>query len=424
MYNHRTYLGKEPACKRIDFAAVGHFRARAVGRETAERVDLVSSVFVFLIVVYLIAALVQALLPFSVNRLIGAAIVAVLGYDFVTNLTRGRIIASCLICILALAHVGIFSTDQIEEMEFYIYWVAALLTLIYIGSSDHVRSLQQVVLRNRTVLRLILIGIAVFTGALLASGVGYAASWGDSLYFVGFCNEEHTVASVCCLVMGLALLCMKADGLRAPLAFVIIGVMTWALLETGARTFLVPAAVIWVVFVRNSIKWRWLRVSLYCFLGIAAIYVFMRSGMSTKFDYLSTIGTDNSLLNTITSGRIGYWETDLGAYFSNGPIVWLFGNSAASVYDLNYATFNMRIWAHNDFVMLLCSAGLIGAILYILALRIFFTGLAGRADKVSVALIALFVLFPALINGFYSYQHLLYASVILFCAVTWTQESL
>lgn len=200
--------------------------------------------------------------------------------------------------------------------------------------------------------------------------------------------------------------------------------MSWALLETGARTFLIPAAVIWIVFAQSCVKWRWLRIVLYCVLGVSAVYVFMSSGMSTKFDYLSGIGSDNSLLNTLTSGRIGYWTTDLGEFYASGPVGWLLGNSAVSVYNINFATFNMRIWAHNDFVMLLCSVGLTGTLLYILALRAFFTCLAKQVGRLAFALVASFVLFPAQINGFYSYQHLLYAAVFLICAVTWNRDLL
>lgn len=422
MYDYRICLDKESACSRVCSAGPS-FLVKTRSKDSMKRTDWVSSAFVFLVVAYLIAALVQALLPFSLNRLIGAAIVIVLGYDFIANLNRNRVIASCLICILALINIGILTGDRIEEAEFYVYWIAALLTLLYVGSSNHIESLQQVFVRNIGALRLILIGSAAFVGALLILKVGYESSWGGSFYFVGFCNEEHTMASVCCLIMTLSLLCMRANGLIALFVFGIIGVMTWALLETGARTFLIPAAVIWIVFAQSCVKWRWLRIALYCALGVTAAYVFMSSGMSTKFDYLSTSGTDNSLLNTITSGRIGYWATDLGAYFVGGPIGWLLGNSSVSVYDLNLSVFNMRIWAHNDFVMLLCSVGLTGTFLYILALRAFFVGLAKRVERFSVMLVALFVLFPALINGFYSYQHLLYAAIFLVCVVTWNRDS-
>lgn len=423
MYGSGIYLDKKSACSRIHSAGP-LFRAKAADKESMKRTDWVSSAFIFLIVAYLIAALVQALLPFSLNRLIGAAIIIVLGYDFITHLNRNRIIASCLICILALINIGIFTGNRVEEAEFYVYWIAALLTLLYVGSPDRIKSLQQVAVRNIGALRLILIGSAAFVGALLISKVGYESSWGGNLYFVGFCNEEHTMASVCCLIMTLSLLCMKANELIAPFAFGIVGVMSWALLETGARTFLIPAAVIWIVFAQSCVKGRWLRIVLYFVLGVSAVYVFMSSGMSTKFDYLSGIGSDNSLLNTLTSGRIGYWTTDLGEFYASGPVGWLLGNSAVSVYNINFATFNMRIWAHNDFVMLLCSVGLTGTLLYILALRAFFTCLAKQVGRLAFALVASFVLFPALINGFYSYQHLLYAAVFLICAVTWNRDLL
>lgn len=116
MHGSRIYLDKKSACSRIHSAGPP-FRAKAADKESMKRTDWVSSAFIFLIVAYLIAALVQALLPFSLNRLIGAAIIIVLGYDFITHLNRNRIIASCLICILALINIGIFTGIELRKLS-------------------------------------------------------------------------------------------------------------------------------------------------------------------------------------------------------------------------------------------------------------------------------------------------------------------
>lgn len=379
--------------------------------------DVVPSAFVLLVVAYMLTALVQDLLPFSVNRLIGALIIIILGLDCLKHLTNLRVLALCAIGFLFVIHVGITTTSLNDELEFYIYWVAALLTLSYLAYGQNIDKLVEVVSRQSKICRLACYLSTILIAVLLLTHTGYVVSWGGDLYFKGFCNTEHTMASVCCLVMAISFLCVRKESM-AVFFFPVIGiVMTWALLQTGARTFIVPALIIWLLFVFYCVKAKWVRLLITLVLAIAVISVYSVTGMSSKFDVVSNTSTGNSFLNAITSGRIGYWNVDITSYLNGDPLIWLFGDSAAAVYDLNMSIFRMRIWSHNDFVMLLCSVGLLGLLIYAVTLKQFFWKIQGRISTPVFTSILIFVLLPAFINGFYCYQHLLYSSAFLVCAV-------
>lgn len=396
---------------------LGYRRGVCRSESAVQRGTFVSGAFVLLMILYTFAALVQELLPFSLNRVLGAAIVVVLGYDFLTRFSAKRALTVCAVGLLFVVNVGILTTDRSEELEFYIYWVAALLILCYVGSDGVISDIRGVVTRHGSAVGVCVMASALLVVTLLVTHTGYESQWGGGLYFSGFCNTEHTMASVCCLVMSLAYLCERTGGLRSWVVFPILGVMSWAVMQTGARTFLVPVAVIWILFVRESVSRRWLRLLIYAVLVAIVVYAFAFTGMASKFDYLADISVNtDSFISAMTSGRNEYWMTDLSAWAGRGPFVWVLGGSAAAVYDINWATFHMRIWSHDDFVMLICSVGIVGLLLYIAALKSFFNSVERRVGQLAFLLTLLFVLFPAFINGFYLSQHLVYASVFLVCA--------
>jgi O-antigen ligase len=377
----------------------------------------VPGAFVILMVLYMLATLVQSLFSAtSVNRVLGAAIIIVLGYDFVARLTGMRVIATFVVALLVVFNTGVMTNDLTGELEFFVYWVASLFIMCFVGSEGGIVSLQEAARRHSNFIRFSVAASVLFVSVLLLTHTGYQTSWGGGSYFTGFSNAEHTMASACCLVMSLAYLCRRSGGIRTWLVYLVLAVMTWALLQTGARTFLVPAAIIWLLFIRESVAHRWLRVLLYACLAAIVVHVFAFTGVATKFDYLTSAASESSFLNSITSGRIEYWTVDLAAYLEGNLFTYLFGNSASFVYDLNEATFGMRIWSHSDFVMLICSVGVIGLVLYLIALKVFFKGVSVALDRPAFLLLLVFVLFPAVINGFYSYQHLVYSAVFLVCA--------
>ena len=357
------------------------------GEEVASRLErAVAGLLVLLIAAYTAFALIQGvIIGFSMNRVIGIAVVFTLIVDFVFHLTGPRVVAACLVCTVAAIGMGMLTTNLSEEIEFWVYWGCTLLLLSYISRPRALGQLYGACVRCRKLLAAItLIGSLLIFG-LIVTHTGYVGGWGGS-YFAGLCNTKHTMASVCCLVLAAALLCWRMGVIPRWLLFASGAVVTFALLQTGARTYLVPALVIWLFMVNRTIEQRWIRVAVIAALSIVALVAFASSGMAEKFEYLDGLD-DASGSSSFSSGRVDYWSTDLAAFAESGLFSQLIGNSASFVYDLNQRTFFMRIWSHDDFVMVLCAAGVVGLCTYLATLCLFFSRVREKTSGGGVLLV-------------------------------------
>ena len=389
--------------------------------KTAYIDSTVASTLVVLILAYTVFAMLQELISFSMNRVIGAVIILVLSYDFLRHLTRPKIVASCLVGVSAVLSLGVFSTNCSLDFDFYIYWCCTLLFLAYMSCPGTAFHLRDALRRWKLLTSLCLYGCAFLTLFMLATHFGYARGWGGSSYFSGLTVGSHTMGSVSCLIMALAYLVYKNGFAGKAAVFGIFLLFTYAILETGARTFLVPAAIVWILYVNDEdvISRKWLRITVIVILAIGASWFFASSSMAAKFDYIGGLASEseNNSVSVLTSGRLDYWRVDLAGFFGSGPLNQLFGNSASFVHALNQQTFSMYIWSHNDFVMVLCAAGYVGLGVYIGALICFFKMVKLNSSRWQYWLFLIYVLFPAFINGFYGSQHLMYSAILLTCAI-------
>ena len=136
--------------------------------------------------------------------------------------------------------------------------------------------------------------------------------------------------------------------------------------------------------------------------------------MANKFEFASGNIYADSLLSAITNGRNEIWLTDILAWANSGPMGIAFGNSFSTIYELNNRVLALSIWAHDDLVMLLYGFGLVGLCLYLACLFTLFRSMCASLGRGVVMLLVVFILFPMLLNGFFPYQHLVYAYVLLY----------
>ena len=84
------------------------------------------------------------------------------------------------------------------------------------------------------------------------------------------------------------------------------------------------------------------------------------------------------------------------------------------MYELNAQMVNQKIWAHDDFIHLLLGGGFLAFGIYVYIILEFFKKRLMKQKKIDRLMLVTYLLFPAIVNGFFMYQHLL-LSMMIFC---------
>lgn len=213
------------------------------------------------------------------------------------------------------------------------------------------------------------------------------------------------------MVLILCVLTEEKKNIR-NIAYFIPGII--AILESGARIFLIPVIVILYVFYRYYIDSITVKTVCFPILIIAAIYIFINSGMLEKFAFVKdNTYISSNMLGQITSGRTEFWMIDLNAFQDYSLLNKLVGKGFDNVYRINKAGYGMAIWAHNDVINTLLSTGLLGCLLYLIAfIQHIYTIFKSHSTRIERALISSYIVIPMLLNGYCVYQHYLYSAII------------
>ena len=391
----------------------------AVGKHSRNRGNSsIANALVILFALFAVSSLTQGLLgSLPLNKAIGLSIVVVLAYWFISSaLTHARVIGCVLVGFVGLSSM-LYGVDIGQDFSDYSYFIATVLMLLYASDRGNRRVLLESFARYAGFLRLVALALSLLLGGLLILGVGYETSWGGERYFRGFANNEHALASSCCLLMSIGLLYgrVKQHGVAT---FFIMFVSTMAILATGARTYLFPLVIVLFVFVGDAAPRKWVRMSLTVLMLVAFVGLILGSSMADKFQF--AIGNEfaDSLLSAFTNGRNEIWANDIDLFLGHSFQQVIFGGSFSEVYLANSQELSLYIWSHDDFIMVLCSAGIAGLLVYAVVLFGFLKNIAKNAPYLLTIALVLYVLVPATLNGFYPYQHLVYAAVLFSVCIT------
>lgn len=249
----------------------------------------------------------------------------------------------------------------------------------------------------------------------------YTIEWGEARYFGSYCKTVFRFAPTCIFIMSLSLCAMVCYDKRKyffyallPLASIFMG---------GSRTYLLVGIVLFMI-----LWYYYLPSSKAFFLSIIPIFAVLLIGvfispMADKI--ISTTYTSNSYFDfwgTISNGRTVFWSAELKAFMDCSFFEKLFGNGFNYIYDVNQRAIGARIWAHDDFLNLLLSNGLVGLSLYLFSIK----GLLksrrikkqGKAGSFVPAIGCFMVWFlNAVLNMFYTYFCSLLAFPFLVFAV-------
>lgn len=369
---------------------------------------------VCLMAIYMFTTLTYTLWPVSSpNKIVGFLIFFNAVWIYCRHLTKKKaIILAITTFIVGLSFVNLsVSLGYISDA---IYLLISILLLMEIDNDYSQNRFLCALKQSEKFIKwmVILCDLVLCVGFLDARC--YDSSQWDGSYFVGYTNASHTVASGACLLLVFTLYVIRNK--KNTISFIYFVPSIMAILKSGARTFLIPIAIVCLFFFVYHIKNFSIKLLVFPIVILCASYVFLKSSMVEKFLFsINNQYTDMNFLGRLTNGRTAFWGVDLLAFRDYNIIQKLIGNGFQHVYMVNERNFNLAIWAHNDFINCLLSIGLVGTFIYVYVL--YRTGKKivkiPRRDMIIKTLLISYILFPALVNGFYAYQHYFYSFIIL-----------
>lgn len=351
--------------------------------------------------------------PVSPNRVLGFFIFLELAALYAQTLRR-RDLAVLMVCFLSCGVSFAFCADFSQNLTDAVYFAATVLLLWKLADYETACALFCALERLRGFLWV----TAAAGNFLLLLGFFFPSSytrlWGASAYYQGFTNSTHTLCAGACLLLAFTLFLLKDAAFRLwqPLLFV-PGVLAVAM--SGARTYLVSALSLVLLYILYETPRTKLRLALIPVLILLTAYLALFSGMAAKYEFLrGSTALSETALARLTSGRTEFWALDLNAFLEFDFLHLLLGRGFDFVYALNEAAYGVRIWAHCDVLDLLLSAGLLGLALYgFVIFAVLWTVAKRTAGSLLPSLLFLYLLFVLLVNGFFGYQHYVYSFAVL-----------
>ena len=196
-----------------------------------------------------------------------------------------------------------------------------------------------------------------------------SSSWGGSAFY-SFSGGQHRMDSATIMIFAAILIIYRLENYRKKILFLTI-IPSAAVILSGARTYLIILGVILAVFyyysnIRHTYRFYFTIVP----IAIAAVYFVMSTSvmqdriatMQNESVYFTSVGYN--ALTGITSGRSTFWLIDLQKYWESPILNRILGNGFNFVRYVNETYYTTAIWAHNDFINIICCNGIVGLILY------------------------------------------------------------
>lgn len=199
-----------------------------------------------------------------------------------------------------------------------------------------------------------LVGISIFV-----PGCYYPSNDGN-VYFGSWCETIFRLGPTAMFVQILAIILQVIRKRKYAIAYMIVPI--YCMLMGSSRTYLVIGiclfAISWYIFC-SSKKLFWLTVIP---MGILSLFLIMATTIGDKILYTLDDNHYGDFWFRLTSSRSLLWTKSLIAWKQLPILNQLLGR------DIDFCFKVTGRWAHNDFIEILCSFGLVGVIQYIAAM--------------------------------------------------------
>ena len=378
------------------------------------------SYIIILFVMFTFSTLTYTLWPnfFPLNKILGFLLITLLLMTIGISVKRNMLFIlffSIISCFVSILFSLVNSYDLQQGIMDAIYWFVTIMLLQLIKDDDFNKSLYCELNKKTSFIRFICIILNVLTLICIFIPSCYRVNW-EGRYFVGLGFSEHAMASGLCLLEVLNFHILSKKEKVKIIDFIIYVPAFVGILQTGARTFLIPIFIILILSYKYFIKEKTIRILILPITIFGVIILLSKTNIFLKFETTLTINNNRTLLSTFSNGRSDFWQLDFNAFKKYNIIHKLFGNGFDFVYNYNYINYyGSKIWAHNDFINTLLSSGILGILLYLKSIidcnKKYYKN---TKNKMLTILIFMYFIWVWVINGLFALQHFFYSYIILY----------
>lgn len=303
--------------------------------------------------------------------------------------------------IFLLVIVGLYNTegrlDNPNVPMYYAFWFIYSLTIL-----NDIDGWKETIIENRvfvmffTKLWCIVIGICMFLPMCYRYNAG-------SRGFVGFTGVEvasggNRLCPVALLMLTMIYLCVNIYKEKEMMFFSIPCIYTFFM--GGSRTYFAVGCALAVLLLYDFFpKKRYFYMSIIpiAMIGMSLVSI---STMGSRIEGNTwTKDSYGDFWYVLTSGRSVFWVKMLTAFSNQNLFHKLLGNGH------NFTILTGGHWAHNDYIEILCTYGVVGLICYLKAVFNVFNRILHKANVTVIAwVISIFIwAFNAFFNMFYTY---------------------
>lgn len=188
--------------------------------------------------------------------------------------------------------------------------------------------------------------------------------------FASFSGGQHRMDSASVMILSGILIICRLENYKKKVLWLMV-IPSLAIVLSGARTYLGILGVILAVFYYYlNMEHRYRFYLSIIPISMAAVYLIMSTSvmqarmaeMQAASEYFVSRGYN--ALTGITSGRSTFWLIDLQKYWESPILNRILGNGFNFVQYVNERYYEKPLWAHNDFINIICCNGIVGLFLY------------------------------------------------------------
>lgn len=295
------------------------------------------------------------------------------------------------IVLLMIGHYIFRQNDQ----GMYKCFITTILVFTLFSDSEYTSDISKKFKDNYLLIQLQMVVSELLLLIYLALPIGYQFVWGGR-YYIGPFSNPHTATYFLLTIMIFAsvLRVMKPGIINTILLLIPFGIT----ILTGARIPFGAAMLIMLINYINDYKNNKLYFKIETGFLVLAIVTFLIIAATNIIE----IPVLKKMMDTIKDSNVSNSRSDIWKY--NLKIFWLapiwrkiIGFSIVYPFFVAQTYIGASVWAHNDFIHLLVSFGIVGLAAYIILFGLF-------SAKCKNAVITVMLIFLAFCNGLFTYD--------------------